>query len=327
MMVIARRALLALIVAALALAAARGADAQDYPSRPIKLVVAFTAGGTTDFVARLLAERLRTLLGQPVIVENRPGANGAIAAEYVAKSDPDGYTLFFTTVGAVAINPALRGNLAYDPIKDFAPVGMAVFNSTMLVVNASMPVNSARELAALAAERPGAITIGITGLGAISHLGLELFQAAAGVKFQAVPYRGAAQAVTDLLAGQVDGLFGDVPTVIAQIKAGKLKALAATSQERSDIFPAVPTFVEQGFHDTVANQWAGILAPALTPPAVVTKLNAALNAALADADVRGKLAQTGVMPSPGTPEEFARDLAQEIARWGQLIRAKGIRGE
>ena len=327
MMVIARRTLLALIVAALALAAARGADAQDYPSRPIKLVVAFTAGGTTDFVARLLAERLRTLLGQPVIVENRPGANGAIAAEYVAKSDPDGYTLFFTTVGAVAINPALRGNLAYDPIKDFAPVGMAVFNSTMLVVNASMPVNSARELAALAAERPGAITIGITGLGAISHLGLELFQAAAGVKFQAVPYRGAAQAVTDLLAGQVDGLFGDVPTVIAQIKAGKLKALAATSQERSDIFPAVPTFVEQGFRDTVANQWAGILAPALTPPAVVTKLNAALNAALADADVRGKLAQTGVMPSPGTPEEFARDLAQEIARWGQLIRAKGIRGE
>ena len=327
MMVIARRALLALIVAALALAAARGADAQDYPSRPIKLVVAFTAGGTTDFVARLLADRLRTVLGQPVIVENRPGANGAIAAEYVAKSDPDGYTLFFTTVGAVAINPALRGNLAYDPIKDFAPVGMAVFNSTMLVVNASMPVNSARELAALAAERPGAITIGITGLGAISHLGLELFQAAAGVKFQAVPYRGAAQAVTDLLAGQVDGLFGDVPTVIAQIKAGKLKALAATSQERSDIFPAVPTFVEQGFPDTVANQWAGILAPALTPPAVVTKLNAALNAALADADVRGKLAQTGVMPSPGTPEEFARDLAQEIARWGQLIRAKGIRGE
>jgi tripartite-type tricarboxylate transporter receptor subunit TctC len=290
-------------------------------------VVAFTAGGTTDFVARLLAERLRTLLGQPVIVENRPGANGAIAAEYVAKSDPDGYTLFFTTVGAVAINPALRGNLGYDPIKDFAPVGMAVFNSTMLVVNASMQVNSARELAALAKERPGAITIGITGLGAISHLGLELFQAAAGVKLQAVPYRGASQAVTDLLAGQVDGLFGDVPTIISQVKAGKLKALAATSQERSDIFPDVPTFVEQGFADTVANQWAGILAPALTPPAVISKLNAALNAALNDADVRGKLAQAGVTPSPGTPEEFARDLAREIARWGQLIRAKGIKGE
>jgi tripartite-type tricarboxylate transporter receptor subunit TctC len=326
-MVVPRRTLVALIAAALAVTATGGAQAQDYPNRPIKLVVAFTAGGTTDFVARLLAERLRTLLGQPVIVENRPGANGAIAAEYVAKSDPDGYTLFFTTVGAVAINPALRGNLAYDPIKDFAPVGMAVFNSTMLVVNASMQVNSARELAALAKERPGAITIGITGLGAISHLGLELFQAAAGVKLQAVPYRGASQAVTDLLAGQVDGLFGDVPTVISQVKAGKLKALAATSQERSDIFPEVPTFVEQGFADTVANQWAGILAPALTPPAVITKLNAALNAALNDADVRSKLAQAGVTASPGTPEEFARDLAQEIARWGQLIRAKGIKGE
>ena len=268
-MALARRRLVALFAAALAVTATGSARAQDYPNRPIKLVVAFTAGGTTDFVARLLAERLRTLLGQPVIVENRPGANGAIAAEYVAKSDPDGYTLFFTTVGAVAINPALRSNLAYDPIKDFAPVGMAVFNSTMLVVNAAMKVNSARELAALAKERPGAITIGITGLGAISHLGLELFQAAAGVKFQAVPYRGAAQAVTDLLAGQVDGLFGDVPTIISQIKAGKLKALAATSQERSDIFPEVPTFVEQGFADTVANQWAGILAPALTPPAVI----------------------------------------------------------
>ncbi len=179
-MAVLRRTVVALIAAALALTATGGAQAQDYPNRPIKLVVAFTAGGTTDFVARLLAERLRTLLGQPVIVENRPGANGAIAAEYVAKSDPDGYTLFFTTVGAVAINPALRGNLGYDPIKDFAPVGMAVFNSTMLVVNASMQVNSARELAALAKERPGAITIGITGLGAISHLGLELFQAAAG---------------------------------------------------------------------------------------------------------------------------------------------------
>jgi tripartite-type tricarboxylate transporter receptor subunit TctC len=322
-----RSCLAAAIAAALIATATRGAPAQDYPNRPIRLIVAFTAGGTTDFVARLLAERVRISLGQPVVVENKPGANGAIAAEYVAKSEGDGYTLFFTTVGAVAINPALRGNLAYDPIKDFAPVGLAVFNSTMLVVNASMPVNSARELAARARERPGAITIGITGLGAISHLGLELFQAAAGVKFQAVPYRGASQAVTDLLGGQLDGLFGDVPTVIAQVKAGKLKALAATSKERSDIFPDVPTFVEQGFADTVANQWAGTLAPALTPPAVIAKLNAAFDAALEDPEVRGKLARAGVTPSPSSPEEFARYIEAEIARWGRLIREKGIKGE
>ena len=324
-MFLVRCRLAAVFFAALALMPFRGADAQDYPSRPIKLVVAFTAGGTTDFVARLLAERLKASLGQPVIVENRPGANGAIGAEYVAKSEPDGYTLFFTTVGAVAINPAIRSNLAYDPVKDFAPVGLAVFNSTMLVVNASMPVNSAREFAALAKDRP--ITIGITGLGAISHLGLELFQAAAGVKFQAVPYRGASQAVSDLLGHQLDGLFADVPTIIAQVKAGKLKALAATSKERSDIFPDVPTFVEQGFADTIANQWAGTLAPALTAPAVIARLNAAFDAALTDPGVRGKLREAGVTPSPSTPEEFTRYLKEEIARWGRLIREKGIKGD
>jgi tripartite-type tricarboxylate transporter receptor subunit TctC len=303
------------------------ASAQDYPARPIRLIVAFTAGGTTDFVARLLADRLKAPLGQSVIVENRPGANGAIAAEYVAKSEPDGYTLSFTTVGAVAINPALRSNLPYDPLRDFAPVGMAVFNSTMLVVNAAMQVNSARELAALARERPGAITIGITGLGAISHLGLELYQAAAGVKFQAVPYRGASQAVTDLLGGQLDGLFGDVPTVVSQIKAGKLKALAATSKERSEIFPDVPTFVEQGFADTIANQWAGTLAPARTPAAVIGRLSTAFAAVLNDPEVRERLKQAGVTPAPSSPEEFGRHLREEITRWGKLIRDKGIKAE
>src|SRR5262249_21495747 len=236
-----RSPLAGFLAGALVVPAAPGAQAQDFPDRPIRLVVGFTAGGTTDFVARLLSERLRGLLGESVIVDNRPGANGAIAAEYVAKSDPDGYTLFFTTVGAVAINPALRSNLAYDPIKDFAPVGMAVFNSTMLVVNAAMNVNSARELAALAHQRPGAITIGITGLGAVSHLGLELFQAAAGVKFQAVPYRGASQAVTDLLGGQLGGLFGGIPTGMQRVKEREAKRLSATSEDRSDIFPDVPT--------------------------------------------------------------------------------------
>jgi tripartite-type tricarboxylate transporter receptor subunit TctC len=245
----------------------------------------------------------------------------------VAKSEPDGTTMLFTTVGAVAINPALRSNLPYDPIRDFAPVGLAVLNSTMLVVSATMPVNSARELAALARQRPGAISIGVTGLGAISHLGLELYAAAAGVKFQAVPYRGASQAVTDLLGGQLDGLFADVPTIISQVQAGKLKALAATSRERSETFPDVPTFIEQGFADTFANQWAGILAPALTPPAAIAKLNAALNVALTDPDIRSKLAQAGVTPSPSSPAEFASYLQAEIARWGKLIRDKGIKDE
>jgi len=320
------RALAWIIIALMAVAAHAG-RAQDHPDRPIKLVVGFTAGGSTDFVARLLADRLRTSLARDVVVENRPGANGSIAAEYVAKSEPDGATLLFTSVGAVAINPALHTNLPYHPIRDFAPIGLAVLNSTMLVTGAKMPVNSARELAALARQRPGAVTIGITGWGAISHLGLELYQAAAQVKFQAVPYRGASQAVTDLLGGQLDGLFADVPTIISQVKAGKLKALAATSKQRSEAFPDVPTFLEQGFADTFANQWAAILAPAQTPPDMVGKLNGALNAALTDPGVRSQLAHVGVTPSPGSAAEFAIYLQEEILRWRNLIRDKGIKIE
>src|SRR6266478_1596623 len=327
MMPMKRLRALGCLAAGLALAAAGVAQAQDYPTRPVRLVVAFTPGGTTDFMARLIADKMRSALGQSVIVENKPGANGAIGADYVAKSEPDGYTLFFTTVGAVAINPGLRSDLPYDPVRDFAPVGMAAFNSTMLVVNATMKVNSAPELVALAKAKPGAVTIGVTGIGAVSHLGLELFQSAAGIKLTVVPYRGAAQAMTDLLGGQLDGLFGDTPTVMEQVKVSKLKALAATSQDRSDIFPDVPTFVEQGFADTIANQWAGTLAPAGAPPSVIAKLNAAFNAALTDVDVRGKLAQAGVTPSPSTPEEFAQYLEREIARWSRLIRDKGIKGE
>jgi tripartite-type tricarboxylate transporter receptor subunit TctC len=186
-------------------------------------------------------------------------------------------------------------------------------------------VKSTRELVALANEK--SVAIGITGLGAISHLGLELFQAAAGVKFQAVPYRGAVHAVMDLIGGRLDGLFADVPTILAQVRAGKLRALAAMSSQRSEAFPDVPTFAEEGFPDTVANQWAGILAPAHTPPPAVTRLNAALNAALDDSDIRAKLAQVGVTPSPGTPEGFTRHLQDEIIRWGKLIRDKGIKGE
>jgi tripartite-type tricarboxylate transporter receptor subunit TctC len=322
-----RRLALAALILAAAAVSLRPAQAQDYPTRPIRLIVAFTAGGTTDYVARLLADKLKDKLGQTVIVENKPGANGAIGADYVAKAAPDGYVLFFTTVGAVAINPGLRPDLPYDPVRDFAPVGMAVFNSTMLVVSAAMNVNSTTELAALARRKPGTVTIGVTGLGAISHLGLELFKSDAGIDITAVPYRGASQAITDILGGSLDGLFGDVPTVLTQIQAGKLKALAATSSARSDIFPDVPTFVEQGFPGTVADQWAGVLAPARTPPAIVGKLNAALVAVLNDPDVRAKLKQTGVTPSPGTAEQFGEYLRAETVRYTKLIREKGIKGE
>jgi len=317
----------ALAVAAFLLALTGAVPAQDFPNRPVHMIVAFAPGGTADFTARIIAEKMGALLGQPIVVENKPGANGAIGAEYVAKSDPDGYTLFFTTVGAVAINPAFRKDLPYDPLKDFAPVGKAAVNSTMLVVNAKLPVNSARELAALAKQRSNPITIGITGRGAISDLGRLLFESAAGIKLEAVPYRGAAPAMTDLIGGHLDGLFGDVPTVMAQVRAGKIKALAATSRQRSDIFPDVPTFVEQGFAGVVADNWAGILAPAGTPAPAIAKLNAALVAALDDPAVRQRLHNAGTAPAPSSPDEFGAYLREELARWAKLIEEKGIRPE
>ncbi len=316
----------ALAAAALCVACAGGGYAQDYPVRLVRLIVAFAPGGTADFTARMIADKMHSTFGE-VIVENKPGANGAIAAEYVAKSDPDGYTLFFTTVGAVAINPAFRSDLPYDPLKDFAPVGKAAVNSTILVVNADMRVNSARDLADLARRKPGAITIGITGRGAISDLGRQLFEDAAGIKLQAVPYRGAAPAITDLLSGHLDGLFGDVPTVMAQVRAGKLKALAATSTERSDIFPDVPTFVELGYAGVVGDNWAGVLAPAATPQPVIAKFNAGMVGALNTSDLRERLRNAGTTPAPSSPQEFGDYLRQEIARWGKVIRDKGIKGE
>jgi tripartite-type tricarboxylate transporter receptor subunit TctC len=305
----------------------RVAAAQTYPSRPIRLVVGFAAGGATDFMARLLADKLREPLRQTVFVENRTGANGALGAEFVAKSEPDGYTLYFTTAGVAAVYPHLSANPSYDPIRDFVAVGLVAFNSTMLVVNAALPVKSAADLAALARQSPGRITMAITGLGSVSHLGVELFQASAGVKFQKVPYRGNSPAMTDLLGGQLDGLFGDGPTVMAHVAAGKIKALAAISRRRSDIFPDVPTLAEQGFADAVADQWAGVLAPARTPADIVAKLNAGINAAMNDPETRAKLAQTGVTPAPDSPEEFRQYLMDEYARWGRVIREKGIKVE
>ena len=321
------RLLRSLFGLALALCGASAmSSAQDFPSRPIKLVVGFAPGGSTDYMARLLADRLRQELGQPVLVENRTGANGSLGAEFVAKSEPDGYTLYLTTAGVATVYPHLKP-APYDTLRDFVGVGRVAYNSTMLVVNAAMPVGSARDLAALARKTPGKITIAITGLGSVSHLGAELFQSAAGIKLVEVPYRGAAPAMTDLLGGQLDALFGDGPTVIAQIRAGQIKALAAISHQRSEIFPGVPTFLEQGFADTVADQWAGVLAPAKTPPAVVARLNAAIAKVMSEPEVRAKLAQTGVVPATDTPAEFGKYLADEYARWGRIIREKGISAE
>ena len=301
--------------------------ADGYPTRPVRLIVAFTAGGTADRTARLIAARMESTLGQAVAVENKPGGNGAVAAQYVAQSEPDGYTLFFTTAGAIAISPAFHSDLNYDPVKNFAAVGKAAINSPVLVVNADMKVSSARELAALARKKSGAITIGITGRGAMSDLALQLFEADAGIQLQSVPYRGAAQAIADVLGGRLDGLVGDIPTVMGQVRAGKLKALATSSKERSDIFPDVPTFVEQGFAGVIGDNWAGVLAPAGTPAPVIDKFNAAMVAALKAPDLRAQLREAGTTPASSSPQQFEAYMREEIARWRAVIRDKKLTGE
>ncbi len=303
------------------------AQAQDFPTRPIKMVIAFPAGGPTDFVGRLLADKLKAVLGQPVIIENKAGANGAIGADAAARSTPDGYTLFLTTVGAVAITPNLRTDLPYDTLRDFAPISLVVNNTTVLVVRPDLPVSSAKDLAAMAKAKPNTYAFASTGVGSMPHLALELFQTAAGVKFVHVPYRGAAPALTDLLGGQVTALFADAPVLMSQIEGGKLKPLGAASGRRNPMLPNVPTLAEQGFADTQADNWYGLLAPAKTPPAVIAKLNQAVRTALSDADVRDKLIKSGAVPAPTSPAEFGELLKGELARWGKIIREKGIKEE
>src|SRR6516162_10406194 len=314
-------------LAALCVLFVANARADGYPTRPVRLIVAFTAGGTADRTARLIAARMESTLGQAVAVENKPGGNGAVAAQYVAQSEPDGYTLFFTTAGAIAISPAFHSDLNYDPAKDFAAVGKAAINSPVLVVNASMKVNSARDLAELVRKKLGTITVGITGRGAMSDLALQLFEADAGIQLQSVPYRGAAQAITDVLGGRLDGLVGDIPTVMGQVRTGKLKALATSSKERSDIFPDVPTFVEQGFAVVIGDNWAGVLAPAGTPAPVIDKFNAAMVAALKAPDLRDQLREAGTTPAPSSPRQFEAYMREEIARWRAVIRDKKLTGE
>ncbi len=300
------------------------ARAQDFPSRVIRVVVAFPAGGPTDFVARLLADKLKPLLGQNVIVENRPGANGAIGADYVAKGETDGHLLFLTTVGAVAITPHLS-KPNYDTLRDFAPVTLVMRPTTILVVKPDTPVNSAKELAALARDKPGAIPFASTGSGSTTHLALELYQSAANVKFLHVPYRGAAPALTDLLGGQVLALFADTPVLLPHIRGGKLKPIGAASAQRNPLLPDVSTLAEQGFPDTIADNWYGLLAPAKTPPAVVAKLHDAVVAVLDSPDMRAKLIESGATPAPTSSAEFGKILGDELARWGRVVREKNIK--
>jgi tripartite-type tricarboxylate transporter receptor subunit TctC len=300
------------------------APAQDYPNRPIRMVIAFPAGGPTDFVGRLLADKLKDTFGQ-VIVENKPGANGALGADYVAKSAPDGYTLFLSTVGAVTITPHLRADLPYDTLRDFAPVTLVVRNTTLLVVRADSPVNNVKDFVEMAKSKNGNLPFATTGVGSTTHLATEMFSTVAGFKYIHVPYRGAAPALTDLLGGQVQAFFADVPVLLPQINGGKIKPIAFASNQRNPMLPNVPTLGEAGYPGTSSDNWYGLLAPAKTPPAIIAKLNAAFVGATNDPVVKDKLIKSGAIPVANSPAEFGAFLKEELARWGKLVREKGIK--
>jgi tripartite-type tricarboxylate transporter receptor subunit TctC len=307
-----------------ALLAPSAAPAQTYPNHPVRLVVGFAPGGNTDLIARIVADKVQGALGQRVIVDNRGGANGSIAADTVAKAAPDGYTLFFTTVGAVAINPAFRKDLPYDPVKDFAPVALVGRAAPVLAVDPSLGLKSARDLVALAKQKPDTVSIGMTGVGAISHMALELFESTADVKFVHVPFRGSGPALTDLLGGHVNGIMIDVSVMLEHIKAGKIKPLGTTSAVRSDLVPDIPTLVEQGYPGAVAENWTALFAPAKTPPDIIAKLNAAFVSTVNEPDMRRKFAENAISAAPSSPEELGALLRSEITKWDNLIREKGI---
>jgi tripartite-type tricarboxylate transporter receptor subunit TctC len=295
--------------------------------KTVRIIVAFAPGGPVDFVARVLADQLGKELGQTVIVEDKPGANGAIGAELVAKSAPDGTTLWLSSVGAVAINPSLYPKLPYDPQRDFAPVSGVVNNVEVLVVNPRNPANNAAEFVAATKQRSEPTPMASSGIGSIPHLAMELMADASGAKLLHVPYKGAAPAITDVLGGQVAGFFGDVPGLIGHIKGGKLKAIGIAAPKRHPLLPEVKTFEELGIRGVDSDNWYALFAAAKTPRADIERLNQAVRRALAVEAVRAKLVASGADPAPSSPEELAALLARDTAKWARVIREKQIKAE
>jgi tripartite-type tricarboxylate transporter receptor subunit TctC len=299
--------------------------AQDWPSKPIRLNVPFPAGGGTDILSRVLANRLAETLKQPVLVENKPGAGGNIGVDATAKAAPDGYAIVMGQTANLAINPTLYTNLPYDPVRDLVPVALVADSPVVLVVGAESRFKTLAGIIAAARAKPGDLTYASPGNGTVSHLVGELLQQTAGVKMQHIPYKGASQALTDLMGGRVDLFLSSVPSALAQIKGGKLRAVAVTSKRRSPSLPDVQTVAEAGFPGFDATTWFGILAPAKTPQAVVDKLNAEINAALKSPEVGEKIASEGGVALGGSAADFAALLQADLVRWGGIVKASGAK--
>jgi tripartite-type tricarboxylate transporter receptor subunit TctC len=313
-------------VAALIVAAAP-ALAQDYPTRPITLIVPYAAGGGNDVMARIVADKMGAALGQPIVVENRGGAGGSIATRAVAHAPADGYTLGLGGTGTLAIDPTLYPNVGYDPRKDFAPIGLIATSALVVLVHPSVPAKTIPELIALAKQEPGKLAYASAGVGSGIHLGAELFAYMAGIKLTHVPYKGSAPALTDLLGGHVQIYFSSLPPAIGLVQDGKVRALAVTGPERSKIFPDLPTVAEAALPGYAAVLHYGIVAPAPTPKPVVDKLAAALGTAIASPDVARKIATDGAEIMGMTPAEYAADIDREEAKWSEVVRRSGAKAE
>jgi len=315
-----------LCTAVLALGVA-AAHAQTFPDRPIKLVVAFPAGGTTDIVGRIIAEHASRRLGQQIIVENRPGAGGNIGTEAVKRAAADGYTLSLCTIGTCAINSSIYAKTGYDVAKDFVPVILIGGVTNVLVVNPQVPARTVKELVALARAKPGALTYGSSGFGGSPHLAGELLKSIAKIEITHVPYKGSAPTIVDLRGGQLDLFFDNTPSILPHVKAGALRALATTGAKRSKSLPDVPTMEEAGFPGFVIEPWWGILAPAKTPPAVVSRLNQIIGEVLEDPTVLKRFEKIDLAVWGGTPQRMAGQIRSETEKWGKLVRERNIKAE
>ena len=316
----------ALLAAALALAAPALAFAQSYPSKPIRIVVPYPPGGFNDTLGRTLAAKFQEAWGQPAIVENKPGANTLIGTEHVAKAAPDGYTLLVVAF-PFAVTPSLIRNMPYDTVKDFAPVILAASSPNLLVVNPQVPINSVSELIAAAKAKPGGLSYASTGNGSSNHISMELFKSLAGVQIVHIPYKGSAPAVTDLLGGQVQVMFDNVPNVLGHVKAGKLRALGTSGAKRTALAPEVPTVAEAGVPGYEVTVWFGLVAPAGTPREIVQKLNAEVLRILAMPDVRERFQAQGVEAVGSTPEQFGEHIRAQMAKWAKVVQDAGVKAE
>ncbi|MGH8702224.1 MAG: tripartite tricarboxylate transporter substrate binding protein [Burkholderiales bacterium] len=305
-------------------AAAPPAIAQQYPTRPVRLIVPTTPGGSVDTLARTIAPKLAERWGHQVVVDNRSGAGGTIAAEFTARSAPDGYTLMIGTIASLATNVSLQQKLSYDPLRDFAPVTLVATQNLVLTVHPSVPAKSVRELVKLAKARPGQLAFASAGNGTGSHLSGELFKQLAGVDVLHIPYKGVAPALVDVIAGQVSMSFPSILTSLPQVQSGRLRALAVSGAQRSAALPELPTMMEAGVKDYESATWYGIVAPAATPPEIVNKLHAEITAILRQPDTRDRIARDGADPVGNTPQQFGAFMKSEIEKWRKVIRAAGI---